>query len=233
MRLLDVQPRKSFSYIFVQFPGMKMNVPMLANGEGKAVKEDVALCVQLNSKEKVNGLYLVRTQSIKPFDFTVEGLGAKAFYRVIRKKETSLDPTMSESQEIVSFITEEVSVVQKKTETGYHFVLILNEREIAIVAAIEEDILQAVAVPSEQQTIEEKEPVAVNSVKKENKVALVRRTKKKKFFGVYAFGNLEVAEPIRILLEGAKRKVAVFSPAALDFIGPGDYNHTHFLMRGG
>lgn len=42
-----------------------MNVPMLSNEKEKAVKEEVSLCVQLNSKEKVNNLYLVRTQSIK------------------------------------------------------------------------------------------------------------------------------------------------------------------------
>ncbi|MFL6560347.1 MAG: hypothetical protein ACJ8MO_30090, partial [Bacillus sp. (in: firmicutes)] len=74
MRLSDVQPKKNFSYIFVQFPEMKMNVPILSHEEGKAVKDDVALCVQLNSKDKVNDVYLVRTKSIKPFDFTDEGI---------------------------------------------------------------------------------------------------------------------------------------------------------------
>jgi hypothetical protein len=232
MRLLDVQPKKNFSYIFVQFPGMKMNVPMLSSGEGKVVKEDVALCVQLNSKEKVNNLYLVRTQSIKPFDFTDEEIGAKAFFRVIKKKETSHDSPTNESEDFVTFITDEVAVVQKKTETGYNFVLVLNNHEIGIVASIEEEVLQTEKV-SLQLKEDGKEHVAVNTVSKKKMAVFGRRAKKKLFLGGYVFQDNEVFEPIRILLEGVKRKVTVFSPAALDFIGPGDHNQTIFIMGGG
>jgi hypothetical protein len=232
MRLLDVQPKKNFSYIFVQFPGMKMNVPMLSNEEGKAVKEDVALCVQLNSKEKVNNLYLVRTQSIKPFDFSDEEIGAKAFFRVIKKKETSQDSPTNESDDQVTFITDEVAVVQKKTETGYDFVLLLNKREIGIVASIVEEVLQTENV-SLQLKEEAKEPVAVETISKKNMANFGRRIKKKIFLGGNVFQEHEVFEPIRILLEDFKRKVKVFSPAALDFIGPGDRNQTIFIMRGG
>src|ERR1700719_2560069 len=108
MRLLDVQPKKNFRYIFVQFPGMKMNVPALSNEEGKAVNEDVALCVQLNNKEKVKNLYFVRTQSIKPFDFSDEEIGAKASYRVIKKQETSQDSPVNQSEDLITFLTKEV-----------------------------------------------------------------------------------------------------------------------------
>jgi hypothetical protein len=232
MRLLDVQPKKNFSYIFVQFPGMKMNVPMLSNEEGKVVKEDVALCVQLNSKEKVTHVYLVRAQSIKPFDFTDEGIGAKAFYRVIKKKETSQDSPKNESENFVTYITDEVAVVQKKTETGYNFVLLLNEREIGVVASIEEEVLQTENVTSQFQE-EAEEQIAVNTVSKKNMAVCGRRAKKRKFSGGNIFQNNEVIEPIRILLEEVKRKVTVFSPAALDFIGPGDHIQTIFIMRGG
>jgi hypothetical protein len=231
MRLLDVQPKKNFSYIFVQFPGMKMNVPMLSSGEGKAVKEDVALCIQLNNKEKVNNLFLVRTQSIKPFDFIDEEIGAKAFYRVIKKKETSQDSPTNESEDFVTFITDEVTVVQKKTETGYNFLLVLNKREIGIVASIEEEVLQTEKV-SLQLKEEAKEHVAVNTISKKYMAIFGRRVKKKIFLGGNVFQDTEAFEPIRILLEGVKRKVTVFSPAALDFIGPGDHNQTIFIMRG-
>ncbi|MED1469977.1 hypothetical protein [Bacillus salipaludis] len=221
MRLQNVQPRKNFSYIFVQFPGMKMNVPMLSNGERKAVKEDIALCVQLNRNEKVNQLYLVRTESIKPFDFTDEEMGTKAYYRVIRKKEASQDSHTNETEDFVTFITDEVSVVQKKTETGYHFVLVLNEREIGIVASIEEEVLQTVNASLTPQE-EEKEPVTVKTVSSKNKAVFSSRERKRIFLGGHVFQDNAVFEPIRILLEGAKKKVALFSPAALDFIGPGD-----------
>jgi hypothetical protein len=232
MRLLDVQPRKNFSYIFVHFPGMKMNVPMLSNEVGKVVNEDVALCVQLNRKERVNSLYLVRTQSIKPFDFSDEEIGAKAFFRVIKKKEISPASLTNESDDFVTFITDEVTVVQRKTAAGYEFVLVLNKREIGIVASIEEKVLQIEEV-SLQFHEESKESVIVKIVKKKNMIVFGRRAKKKIFFGGFVFQDTEVIDPIRMFLEGVKRKVMVFSPAALDFIGPGDHNQTIFIMRGG
>lgn len=194
---------------------------MLSNGERKAVKEDIALCVQLNRNEKVNQLYLVRTESIKPFDFTDDEMGAKAYYRVIREKESSQDSHTNETEDFVTFITDEVSVVQKKTETGYHFVLVLNEREIGIVASIEEEVLQPVNVSLTPQE-EGKEPVAAKTVSSKNKAVFYRRAKKRIFLGGHVFQDNVVFEPIRILLEDAKKKVALFSPAALDFIGPGD-----------
>jgi hypothetical protein len=232
MRLLDVQPKKNFSYIFVQFPGMKMNVPMLSNNEGKVVNEDVALCIQLNSKEKVNSLYLVPTQSIKPFDFSDEEIGAKAFFRVIKKKEISPASHTNESDDIVTFITDEVVVVQKKTAAGYEFVLVLNNREIGMVASIEEQVLQTEKVPLTFFE-EPKESVIVQSVKKKNMIVFGRRAKKRIFLGGPVFEDTEVIDPIRMLLEGVKRKVMVFSPAALDFIGPGDRNQPIFIMKGG
>lgn len=232
MRLLDVKPRKNFSYIFVQFPGMKMNVPMLSKEEGKVVNEDVALCVQLNSKEKVNNLYLVRTQSINPFDFTDEEIGAKVFFRVIKKKETSPDSPTKESEDFVMLITDEVSVVQKKTETGYDFVLVLNKREIGMIASIEEEVLQTEKVPLTLHE-ESKESIKVETVKKKNMIVFGGRAKKKIFFGGLVFQDTEVIDPIRMFFEGVKRKVMVFSPAALDFIGPGDCNQPIFIMRGG
>jgi hypothetical protein len=232
MRLLDVQPKKNFSYIFVQFPGMKMNVPILSNVEGKVVKEDVALCVQLNSKEEVNNLYLVRTQTIKPFDFTDDEFGAKALYRVIKKKEPSQDSPTNESEDFVTFITNEVAVVQKKTETGYNFVLLLNKREIGIVASIEEEVLQTekVSLPYKEES---QEHVEVNIIGKKKMAIFGWRDKKKIFLGAKAYQDNGVSKPIRILLEEVKRKVTLFSPAALDFIGPGDHNQTIFIMRGG
>jgi hypothetical protein len=232
MRLLDVQPKKNFSYIFVQFPGMKMNVPMLSNEEGKVVNEDIALCVQLNSKEKVNNLYLVRTQSINPFDFTDEEIGAKVFFRVIKKKESSQDSLTKESEDFVTLITDEVSVLQKKTETGYDFVLVLNKREIGIVASIVKAALQTEEV-SMQFHEESKESIIVKTVRKKNMIVFGRRAKKRIFFGGQIFQDTEVIDPIRMYLEGIKRKVMVFSPAALDFIGPGDHNQPIFIMRGG
>ncbi|MDR6999147.1 hypothetical protein [Neobacillus niacini] len=210
---------------------MKMNVPMLSSNKGKAVKEDVALCVQLNCNEKVNQLYLVHTESIKPFDFTDEEVGATAYYRVIKKKEASPDSHTNESEDFVTFITDEVAVVQKKTETGYQFVLVLNEREIGIVASIEEEVLQTVKV---SLTLQEEAKVhnEVKTIHSKNKIVFPWRAKKKIFAGGHAFQDNGVFEPIRILLEGAKRKVALFSPAALDFIGPGDQNPVIFIRKG-
>jgi hypothetical protein len=232
MRLLDVQPKKNFSYIFVQFPGMKMNVPMLSNEVRKVVNEDIALCVQLNSKEKVNNLYLVRTQSINPFDFTDEEIGANVFFRVIKKKESSPDSPTKESEDFVTLITDEVSVVQKKTAAGYAFVIVLNKREIGMVACIEEDVLQTEEVAFQLHE-ESKESTIVKTGKKIEMIVFGRRAKKRMFFGGHVFQDTEVIDPIRMFLEGVKRKVMVFSPAALDFIGPGDRNQPIFIMRGG
>src|SRR4051812_18708642 len=200
MRLSDVQPKKNFSYIFVQFPGMKMNVPILSSGEGKAVKEDVALCVQLDGKEKVNQLYFVRTQSIKPFDFTDEGIGAKASYRVIKQKENSQD-----SHTNVTVITDEVEIVQKQTKTGYNFVLVVNKREIGIVASMEEEVLQPVngSVQLKEQAIE---GVSVKAINKDKEAVFRRNAKKKIFSGGEVFQDIVVIKQIRILLEGVKRK---------------------------
>ncbi|MFP7296312.1 hypothetical protein [Neobacillus niacini] len=232
MRLLDVQPKKNFSYIFVQFPGMKMNVPMLSNNEGRVVNEDVALCVQLNTKEKVNNLYLVTTQSIKPFDFSDEEIGAKAFFRVIKKKEISKDLLTNESGDIITHITDEVTVVQRETAAGYEFVLVLNKREIGIVASIEEEVLQRLeaALPLHEES---KECATVKAGKKKNMIVFEWRANKRRLFGGHVFQDTEVIGPIRMFLEGVKRKVMVFSPAALDFIGPGDRNQPIFTMRGG
>jgi hypothetical protein len=229
MRLSDVQPKKNLSYIFVQFPGMKMNVPLLSNDEGTAVKEDVALCVQLNTKEKVNDVYLVRSESIKPFDFTDEGIGATASYRVIKQKETSHDSHTKQPE--VTVITDEVEIVQKKTETGYNFILVVNKREIGIVASIEEEVFQTEKesfLPNEQ--VKEHVPVNTNGMK--NKTAFVRSEKKRIIIGGNDFRANKVFELIRMALEGVKRKVKIFSPAALDFIGPGDQNQTISIMRG-
>jgi hypothetical protein len=231
MRLSDVQPKKNFRYIFVQFPGMKMNIPKISDEEGQAMKEDVALCVQLNSKEKVDQLFFVRTQSIKPFDFTDEGIGAKASYRVIKQKETSHDSHTKQPE--VTVITDEVEIVQKKTETGYNFILVVNKHEIGIVASIEEEVFFQTEKESLLPNEQVKEHVSVNTNGKKNKTAFVSSEKKRIKIGGYAFRANEVFELIRMALEGVKRKVKVFSPAALDFIGPGDQNQTIFIMRGG
>ncbi|MEH7415085.1 hypothetical protein V7266_07355 [Neobacillus drentensis] len=229
MRLSDVQPKKNFSYIFVQFPRMKMNVPILSNGEGKAVKEDVALCVQLDSKDKVNKIYFVRSQSIKPFDFTDEGIGAKASYRVIKPKENAQDSHTKE--EFVTVITKEVEIVQKKSKSGFNFVLLLNKREIGIVAMIEEVVLQT-EQESWQQKEKAKDHVAVKTISKKYMSVFCKRAKKEIFSGGRIFQDNVVMKPIRIRSEGFKRKVKIFSPAALDFIGPGDHNQTLVTMRG-
>ncbi|WHY69075.1 hypothetical protein [Neobacillus sp. SuZ13] len=231
MRLSDVQPKKNFSYIFVQFPGMKMNVPILSSGEGKAVKEDVALCVQLNNKEKVNDVYLVRTQSIKPFDFTDEGIGAKAAYRVIKEKENSQDSHTKQPEEFVTLITDEVEIVQKKTKAGYNFILVVNNREIGIVASMEVEVFQTEKEPSLLNE-KVKEHVTVNTFDRKTMIAFGRREKKRISIGDHAFRASKVFEPIRIPLEAVKRKVIVFSPAALDFIGPGDQNQTILFLGG-
>ncbi|MBV7509496.1 hypothetical protein KW850_30520 [Bacillus sp. sid0103] len=230
MILSDLQPKKNFSYIFVQFPGMNMNVPMLSSGEGRVVKEDVALCVQLNSKEKVHQLYFVRTQSIKPFDFTDGGIGAKAFYRVVKHKETSQNSHINENVDCVTIITDEVGIVQKKTETGYEFVLVLNKREIGTVASMEDEVFQP-EKESWRITKESNERVATKSASKKNIAVHGRKANKEIFSGGNVFQDIGVMKSTRILLEGVKRKVTVFSPAALDFIGPGDRNQTILIMR--
>jgi hypothetical protein len=195
------------------------------------VKEDVALCVQLDSKDKVNQLYFVRTESIKPFDFTAEGIGAIASYRVIKQKENSQDSHSKEPVDFITAITDEVEIVQQKTDTGYHFVLLLNNREIGLVASVEVEELQTVkgSIPHKENAIK-----SITSIidQKINKAVLARRAKKIIILGGNLFQDHIVIEPIRILLEGVKRKVTVFSPAALDFIGPGDQNQTFLIKRG-
>ncbi|WP_066253267.1 hypothetical protein [Neobacillus drentensis] len=230
MRLSDLQPKKNFHYIFVQFPGMKMNVPIRSNEEEQAVKEDVALCVQLNSKEKVNDVYLVHTQSIRPFDFTEEGIGAKASYRVIKQKENSPDSHTKEPEQSVTFITDGVSIMQQKTETGYHFILVVNNREMGMVASMEEEVLKT--EKGSLLLIEKvKERVNDNTDRKIDKAVFVDRKKKRIIRGGNVFQDLEVYEPIRMAFEGNKRTFTVFSPAALDFIGPGDQNQSNLMMR--
>ncbi|MBO0961883.1 hypothetical protein J1P26_19445 [Neobacillus sp. MM2021_6] len=228
MRISDLQPKKNLSYIFVQFPGMKMNLPMLSSDKEKVVKEEVALCVQVNRNKKVDQLYFVRTQSIKPFDFTDGGSGAKASYRVIKPKE---DSQVKAPLDFVTVITDEVEIVQKITKTGYHFILMVNKREIGIVASIELEVLQ-----TEKEAVQQKEKmtdnVTVTSINKKNRTVFGRNAKKKIFWGGKIFEDIVANKPIRILLEGGKRTVTVFSPAALDFLGPGDRNHSIFNMGG-
>ncbi|MEH7073339.1 hypothetical protein V7121_06545 [Neobacillus drentensis] len=207
---------------------MKMNVPMLSSGEGKAVKEDVALCVQLNSKKKVHQLYFVRTQSIKPFDFTDEGIGAKAFYRVVKQKEDSQNSHMNESVDFVTIITDEVEIVQRKTDYGYDFILLLNKREVGTVASMKTEVAQT-ETGTLQMINESKERVTTKTVTKKSSVVLRERANKEIFSGGHVFQDIVVIKSIRILFEGVKRKVTVFSPAALDFIGPGDQNQTIFM----
>ncbi|PFP25642.1 hypothetical protein COJ96_17880 [Bacillus sp. AFS073361] len=231
MRLSDLQPKKNFSYIFIQFPGMKMNVPMLSSEERKAVKEEVALCLQLNSNKKVHQLYFVRTESIKPFDFTDEGIGAKAFYRVVKLNENTQNSNTNEYVEFATIITDEVKIVQKKTETGFDFVLMLNKREIGIVASMEVEVAK-IEYESVLTTKESNELVATKDNSKKNKPVHDRRAIMEIFLGGNVFQDIGVMKSIRILLEGVKRKVRVFSPAALDFLGPGDQNQTILNMRG-
>ncbi|NRD79167.1 hypothetical protein HPT25_17555 [Bacillus sp. BRMEA1] len=232
MRLQDVQPQKNFSYIFVQFPGMKMNVPTLSNSEGKAVKEEIALCVQLSSKQKVDDVYLVHTNNIKPFDFTDEEIGAKASYRVIKKKEDSLDSPLNKSENRFTWITEELAIVQKKTETGYDFVLVINNTEIGKIASIEEEFHTAANIPL-QHNKEVEEELAANKIKNKKRSVFGILVSKRTSFGDRTFQENECSTPIRIYTEEWKRKVTGFSPAALDFIGPGDHNQPSFMLRGG
>lgn len=216
MRLLDVQPKKNFSYIFIQFPGMKMNVP-------KHADEEVALCIQLNSKEKVKDLYFVPTQSIKPFDFTDEAIGAKAFFRVIKKKEPSPNSLIKEIEDVVTVISEEVAIVQKKSKAGYHFVLEVNKRESGMIASTEDKVAATEKVPLLLEE-KEKEYVGINTISMKVKENVGKRSKQMRNMGGSAFQDYGLLEPIRILSEDVKREFTVFSPAALDFIGPGDYN---------
>jgi hypothetical protein len=211
---------------------MKMNSTLLSGDEGKVVNEDIALCVQLNRKQKVTDVFLVRTQSIKPFDFTDEGIGAKAFYRVIKKKETSQDSHINESEEIVTYITDEVAIVQKKTAKGFNFVLVLKGQENGIIASIEEVVLEVEKEPF-RLVEEDKVQAAAYTNYKKNMAVFRRKIKKRISSGGQVFQNNGFFKLIRIRLEEGKRKVAFFTPAALDFIGPGDQNQTIFIMRGG
>ena len=204
---------------------------MLSNEEEKAVKEDIALCIELNNKDKVNRLYFVRTQSIKPFDFTDDGIGAKAYYRIVKPKDTSLDSHSKEPQDLVTVITDEVDVIQKQTNAGYSFVLVLNNREIGTIAHLEVEVFQT-EKESSQQIEKVQERVSVKTDTKKNIAVFGRKDSKTIFSGGKAFQYHVVIEPIRSLLEGVKRKVMVFSPAALDFIGPGDCNQTISIMGG-
>ena len=178
----------------------------------------------------MNDVYLVHTQSIKPFDFTEEGIGAKASYRVIKQKENSPDSHTKEPEESVTFITDGVSIMQQKTETGYHFILVVNNREMGMVASMEEEVLK-----TEKGSLllkeKVKERVNVNTDRKIDKAVFVDRNKKRIIRGGNVFQDLEVYEPIRMAFEGNKRTFTVFSPAALDFIGPGDQNQSNLMMR--
>lgn len=204
---------------------------MLSSEERKAVKEEVALCLQLNSNKKVHQLYFVRTESIKPFDFTDEGIGAKAFYRVVKLNENTQNSNTNEYVEFATIITDEVKIVQKKTETGFDFVLMLNKREIGIVASMEVEVAK-IEYESVLTTKESNELVGTKDNSKKNKPVLDRRAIMEIFLGDNVFQDIGVMKSIRILLEGVKRKVRVFSPAALDFLGPGDQNQTILNMRG-
>ncbi|MFB5196328.1 hypothetical protein ACE198_15570 [Neobacillus sp. KR4-4] len=195
------------------------------------MKEEVALCLQLNSNKKVHQLYFVRTESIKPFDFTDEGIGAKAFYRVVKLNENTQNSNTNEYVEFATIITDEVKIVQKKTETGFDFVLMLNKREIGIVASMEVEVAK-IEYESVLTTKESNELVATKDNSKKNKPVLDRRAIMEIFLGDNVFQDIGVMKSIRILLEGVKRKVPVFSPAALDFLGPGDQNQTILNMRG-
>jgi transcriptional regulator of NAD metabolism len=123
-----------------------------------------------------------------------------------------------------------VYILQQKTESGYNFTLVVNKREIGIVASIEEEVFQT---EKGSLLLKEnvKEPVAVNTGSNKNMNALETREKKRIIRGGHVFQDNEVYEPIRIPFEGVKRKVIVFTPAALDFIGPGDQNQTISITR--
>jgi hypothetical protein len=229
MRLLNVRPKKNFSYIFVQFQGMKMNVPMLSNEEGMEVEEDIALCVQLNNQNQFDGVSLVRTQSISPFDFSDAESGAKAFFQVIKKKETPSDANKSEFEDVVTSITHEVAVVQRKTETGYHFILMVKGKEVGMIASIEEVAVSVGAPPQEEENIHD----VVNTFSEKNVADSQREGKMRILSGGHVFEENRIVEPIRIYLEITKRTVTGFSPAALDFIGPGDQHLPHSNRKGG
>ncbi|MEH7118018.1 hypothetical protein V7128_11435, partial [Neobacillus vireti] len=96
-----------------------------------------------------------------------------------------------------------------------------NRVEVGIVASIE---VRAVQLEQDALSIKEKANESVTSIaeSRKNSAVLLRSIKKSIFSGGRVFQDYVDSIPIRILLEGVKRKVTVFSPAALDFIGPGD-----------
>ncbi|WP_078410056.1 hypothetical protein [Priestia abyssalis] len=126
MEVLTVTPEKHHTYIFVSFPGVKLNV---SDKFRKGGGQPLALCVQLDENEEMHDVYFVPEKSISPFDFSSDENGSKALYRVFQaeriKKGNGKQPLQSFS------ITDEVVILQRKSKKGIEFVLVIKEKEIA------------------------------------------------------------------------------------------------------
>ncbi|HWO98343.1 MAG TPA: hypothetical protein VNM45_18815 [Bacillus sp. (in: firmicutes)] len=225
MEVLTVTPEKHHTYIFVSFPGVKLNV----SGKKQFQKEGgqaLALCVQLDENEEMHDVYFVPEKSISPFDFASNENGSKALYRVIQPEEVE---KRNGKQPLQSFsITEEVVILQRKTKKGIEFVLVIKEKEIAALGEQREEGISLENVAKQEYVLFHVRPAKEKQSKHlQQEVAVKRLSQKGILRGEKGGFTFRFAEQVGInalnkLQFGGSRRFGFQSFAALRFLGPGD-----------
>lgn len=225
MEVLTVTPEKHHTYIFVSFPGVKLNVSgkkQFRKGGG----QPLALCVQLDEKEEMHDVYFVPEKSISPFDFASDGNGSKALYRVIQPNQIEKGDG---KQTLQSFsITDEVVILQRKAKKGIEFVLVIKEKEIAALGERREEGVSLQNVVKQEYILFHVRPAKEQERKSTKQEVDAKRALQKGILrGERGGFTFRFAEQLGIntsnkLQFGGSRRSGFQSFAALRFLGPGD-----------
>ncbi|MDQ0246326.1 hypothetical protein J2S09_003930 [Bacillus fengqiuensis] len=225
MEVLTVTPEKHHTYIFVSFPGVKLNVSDKKQFQ-KEGGQQLAVCVQLDEKEEIHDIYFVPEKSISPFDFASDENGSKAIYRVIQPEQIEKG---NRKQNLQSFsITDEVVILQRKTKKGIEFVLVIKEKEIAALGKQREEGISLQNVVKQEYVLFHVHPTQEKEWKPLQQKGNVKRASQKGILrgekGGFAFRFAEQFEikALNKLQFGGSRRSRFQSFAALRFLGPGD-----------
>ncbi|MFC3884829.1 hypothetical protein ACFOU2_15695 [Bacillus songklensis] len=225
MEVLTVIPEKHHTYIFVRFPGVKLNIPDKKRFQ-KEGGQSLALCVHLDEKEELYDVYFVPEKSISPFDFVSDENGSKALYRVIQPEQVEKGNDKQTRQPFS--ITDEVGILQRKTKKGIEFVLVIKEKEISSIGEQREGRASLQNAAKQEYVLFHIRPAKEKESKTIQQEGNVKKVPQKGIFrGEKAGFAFRFAEQFEIktlnkLQFGGSRKSRFQSFAALRFLGPGD-----------
>ncbi|GAB6447179.1 hypothetical protein bcgnr5369_14630 [Bacillus cereus] len=225
MEVRGLHPKKHHTYIFVNFPGVKMNHSP-SNNDQLLEANETSLCIELDRRQQVKSYFLVKDELIQLLEAPRRRKTKKSSFLMVELVHSLL--SKKETKRVVHVLSDEASIVQQATPTGHEYVLVINEQEVAVIATIEikEKVAMTVGEKEEyaQQLITEKQNESMKQKSALHQfIESYLRQGVKSLYGVRMLQVVEIANLMRITNEENKGQVIGYNPAALEFIGPGDF----------